>query len=913
KSDFARLRFFRQINYEGDETAQYLTIQINTVRKLESLQKFQLHYLEIQHSQYRSTEQSTDHVVFGSGKPDLIVSAGPNNPSPEDAPVEIMGFDISDTGDYAATLYFQDEMAYLDVWDLRSKRLELNDDSTKQPQVINRPFAQAKFPLEDSDFVNIDISSTGSQVVVFGLEGTSGIPFLRYKTVPAAPADKDLSLPWKLEKAETICDGNYYFTTSFYRSDLTNTDEEAEKCFVSDGCTFSVYNIQDNWTLIYSIDIQDKLDLRTANVPYTSIQGNYFAWITAIGVVTVWNFETGKLVSHIFTGAEHQIGNPCLSPDGSMIAIPVKNTIQIRDTHTGVKLGVYNKNLSNDGSFEVVFGNEFFMTYDTAKSTVRRLGAYDARSIVNVRDLQVVNTVNIHVDYHVDYPQNIVEPIFFYNHGPNLNIKKLGNILSPPAAKKCGVDIDCPRSKLEILDFFPDSYYPVTNKAGEKFIITSSLPFKRDMFITEIGVSFTNENGTKKNMKIPLGCNDVDYQGIFVPGSSQLVLISGGYVQLWTLSATDPQLCELDLIWKFEATPEEVNEDDSCEQTINAALACEHGTSIRVDLDETLWYKAYTSEEYDTPNLKPGTLTIPITKEDTFPLTVEERHKLGFHGLIPLYIFGEEDCKEAVVRYIEGHLHPTLKNTTECLLSIISCWKPQLRLDFQKLISKVLPTGNVTWIPEIPYNKKTDPLAAIIEVSKTHPTAITVAKVIMNYCTSRAARSRNLAFLGPFFGSLHEVMEIVPEQAFECLYRIAFIPVMHRSYIVDNCIIAYPPKFHLKFWEPVHKPLALQKDPIMQLDIISDAADSSNDKFTRPVFMASFDALWHYAGLDSPETKKNSEIAESSNVGTTTWWKTLYHMIRLKSRLRIHNYVECYDFDIEFFDNPAIAALVAYK
>ncbi|KAF9096760.1 hypothetical protein BGX27_001091 [Mortierella sp. AM989] len=46
---------------------------------------------------------------------------------------------------------------------------------------------------------------------------------------------------------------------------------------------------------------------------------------------------------------------------------------------------------------------------------------------------------------------------------------------------------------------------------------------------------------------------------------------------------------------------------------------------------------------------------------------------------------------------------------------------------------------------------------------------------------------------------------------------------------------------------------------------------------------------------------------------STTWWRIPFHLIRLNCRLRIHNFVECYDFNLEFHENPAVAALVAYK
>ncbi|KAF9085662.1 hypothetical protein BGX27_003408 [Mortierella sp. AM989] len=137
------------------------------------------------------------------------------------------------------------------------------------------------------------------------------------------------------------------------------------------------------------------------------------------------------------------------------------------------------------------------------------------------------------------------------------------------------------------------------------------------------------------------------------------------------------------------------------------------------------------------------------------------------------------------------------------------------------------------------------------------------------------------------------------------------------------------------------------KDPIMTLHISGSKPDKENDLFTRPIFMASFGALWYYRNDVLPmiaaeskgklfmSTKKKasteddtmyvSSKEETAFMSTkeetrTTWWRILYHLIRLHCHLRIYNFVECYDFNLNFFENSTVAdenlglaALVAYK
>ncbi|KAF9344404.1 hypothetical protein BGX26_004418, partial [Mortierella sp. AD094] len=875
KDDFTRLRFFRQISHVAE---------------------------------------TRDHVVFGSGKPHQIISCGSLNPSRSDDPVKLVGYDLSDNGDYAATFYYTDTIAHLDVWDLRAQKE--SDNPSNQPRVFNIPFAQTSFEVPMIQDITIDVSSKG-HVAISGARD-AGLPFRVFKSVAAAPADKDLSKPWTLQQSETACDGGYYLLTSFYRSNPENTDEDGERFVTSDGCNFVVYSIVDEWTQLYSITMQSEIDIRGALAYYNSIQGGHFAWVTSVGVISVWSFETGQLVSQIYIGSDSNIGTPCISRDGSLIAIPVKDTIQIRDTFTGVKLSVLKKGISENYRLELVFGKDHLMTYNTAKSTSKKLGTYNVRSIVNVHDMSVVKDIDIHQDYHLEYPQYSDEPVFAYTHGSNINIIKMGPILTPSSESECGVDGVCEKNPLEILNLYPDSFDCMENTAGSKFFIATSVPFKRDIYVKEITVSVDGQDGETRSMKIPLGDNDTEYYGCFIPGSSQLLLLTDDYAQLWNLSATANRVCELALIWKLQVYPEGPESRGYSIEKIVSAAACKHGKSISVVLSVESWINdgdlmtgvSDAKEQTDT-------LTIPITEEDTIPTTEEGRLLEGHLGLVSLFAYGDADCKKSVLNYMKLHIRPTLRKPASCLMALCHVWNPQIRLDIEKMLTALLPRDHITWIPEAPLDKETDPLAMILETAKTQPTAITVAKIIMNYCVTRAARSRNLAFLGPFFGSLHEVMDLIPDEAFECLGRIAFIPVMHRSYIVDNRIVVHPPRLRLRFWEPINQPLYLMNDPIMQLNVTPNAPDPSNDKFTRPVFMASFDALWYYTNIEHPgdanDTQEADRLQAIQTVQATTWWKTLYHMIRLKTRLRIHNYVECYDFNIEFFDNPSIAALVAYK
>ncbi|ORZ09344.1 hypothetical protein BCR41DRAFT_137568 [Lobosporangium transversale] len=116
----------------------------------------------------------------------------------------------------------------------------------------------------------------------------------------------------------------------------------------------------------------------------------------------------------------------------------------------------------------------------------------------------------------------------------------------------------------------------------------------------------------------------------------------------------------------------------------------------------------------------------------------------------------------------------------------------------------------------------------------------------------------------------------------------------------------------------------------MQLHVSAKLRDPKNDLFTDSVFMASFDALWFYRDDTTNEESGQADLDKKSScskcpteqvepntiVRGAPRWKSLYHMYHmflLKLRLETRIYIKSYKFDLAFFENPAIAALVTYK
>jgi len=169
-------------------------------------------------------------------------------------------------------------------------------------------------------------------------------------------------------------------------------------------------------------------------------------------------------------------------------------------------------------------------------------------------------------------------------------------------------------------------------------------------------------------------------------------------------------------------------------------------------------------------------------------------------------------------------------------------------------------------------------------------------------------------------------MKLYPDEARGYLRRIAYIPVgnRQRDYILENSTVIHPP-WHYILFHNIPQRLDKIKKPVFQVNETTNRPRIKADTFNRPIHVASFDALWHpkvdpvfgkqVAGesVDTPKSPDGLNTHGGKTAQKTNWWKTAYHMLRLKCRLKTYTYVACHDFSLEFLDNPAIAALVAYK
>ncbi|KAF9193485.1 hypothetical protein BGZ50_007415 [Haplosporangium sp. Z 11] len=921
KDDFTRLRLHRQIAVRvfGVDTHLAFELVANAgSNNSEPFPSFELHYLELWASDYRPSDGVQDHVVYGSDIPDEIIRVGANCDTSISGPISVKAYDFSASGRHAATIYFTPGRAHIEVWDLQQ---------SKDRRVIGQPYrhlepcARASFPVSadiTSPVANyhldvmIDISSSGSQVATTCIDKAENhFPLTFFQSSPTAPADKDLSLPWTLERVDRDCKGlvDYYGFGMFHTCDNENSQEENERFFTFEGTSFNVYSTNGAWIQLYSLELTQAIDnwQPPAWALFQSLRGCYFAWTGNRGIVTIIDFDTGTIVSNISIPEDNAQVYTSFSPDGSKVAISVKGTIQFFDTFLGIRLGTYKEGLDDNNDFEVVLGHDQFITVNSTDSTTGDPTIHNVRRVVRLSDMSVVSSHSVHQDYTLHFP--IGDLKFACDQGATLSIKNMPSFdLNLPTVEETCNGASC---ELEVLPFhitYQGWGETFKSSKDETFNLKIVHLFSHGDYV--VTVNITSQSSDRSATAV-LGPIEYDYHMFYIPRTSQIVFMGHQYLQAWTLSDTNPDLCKLDYVWQFD-TNEPGSDLDFCRREFLDVRACQHSKQLKLTFSPAKWYRS-NMEPVERRSMEPDILTIPPSPEDTFKTTQEYRFSKGLLYIADSYVDSPPASKRVIVRYISSFIRPTPEHPTSSLLILCREYTPGGRDEFKQLLVDLLPTNVITWIPEVNITKDNCPLAILIEAAKSKPIVIEAAKVVMDYCVSHANRFKNLVFLAPLFDCMHDIMELYPNTALDCLARMAYIPVRHRSFIMDNHIIVHPPRVRLQFWKPTRKPLYQTKDPIMQLHVSSKVPDPLNDKFTHPVFMAAFDALWIYQDIvTSSETKEEAKTKESEQV-TTTWWKTLYHMIRLKCRLRTHTYVQCHDFSLEFFDNPAIAALVAYK
>ncbi|KAG0058827.1 hypothetical protein BGZ90_004758 [Linnemannia elongata] len=897
-----RLRMHRQIEVTGREPYLHLYVaaKLRSTYQPSDNPLFKLHYVELGTSNFRSATGEKDYVLYGFGNPDqfITVDRGPGSPERPTA-AKIRTFGISDKGEFAVTLHLRASnsspgppvsnegataitidaprvQAVISVWDIRSSGSSIDVDVKAcpdwRPLPYSVPCAEINIELPDklaspdawkTFRACISISTKGTKVALCGIGTTYGtLSFATYSCDLPNPAGSVRATRTFTQKPTCKELKSFSGHCVFHRINPEDRydDNDTEKFITFNGSIFEVYSTESSgWIQLHRITLAPALSLNRAHfyVFVQSLRGRYFAWTGVPGVVSIWDIEKGKLVKNIYVDIDTSPVHAVLSPDETKVAISVKGSVQIYQSTTGILLGTHTKGVVSDNNSEVVLGNEYFVVKNNSRA--QQGGPVDVRSIVRIQDMEVVNPkYHLHQDYRLP-------------------------------------------DKIAIDNFIDRKSFTYKSTAGGVFVVACFQEYLNGCMNMMLKVTVresTNDSpdSVPKSMVIPLGDTTAAFRGYYLPTPSKLVVFVEGYMKIWILSSTAAHVCQLDY---------------------------------------PVWFEHNNIAEGSTESTDYDVLTVPPDRNAESIMTTEaERLEYGIFSLIDIYGYGDSSCKKDIIRYL-----------------------------LTSIVQEILPETRVTWIPDSTATEATDPLAILMNIAEKERSVIKVVRVVIGYCVEQATRSKNMAFLHPLFGSMRAIIKYYPEEARKYMGRIAFFRVKYPSYLLENHIPSQkltPIRF--SFFESIRRigmsELEVKRnarlESIMQFKYNMEAKDGDDrDESGDPVFMASFDALWYNknrdvdkqedqicasngrrqerngrrgaigsgsvgGGRDAQLIPHNSMAAtdmfgEPVKTQKTTWLKALLKLIELKLLFRAPPVVECYDFELELFDNPVIAALVSYK
>jgi hypothetical protein len=299
----------------------------------------------------------------------------------------------------------------------------------------------------------------------------------------------------------------------------------------------------------------------------------------------------------------------------------------------------------------------------------------------------------------------------------------------------------------------------------------------------------------------------------------------------------------------------------------------------------------------------------------------------GLQVLIRMSKADDEDFQQHVLKYVGRYINkfPGRDINADTVLTKISDHVTQENLGlFGEFLKALLGSPHGRWVPRPGLPLKANPISLLLERSAIVPRAIELAKIVIDYCIHMAKQESDHHFLAPVTSSLDKLTSLRrqrPDIVQETLQKLAYIPAREQSYIIDRAIIAHPPEPRLSYWEPIDRPIYKCDNPIMHLDrtSLSKEHNSENDNFTRDLFIASFDMLWHVS--KQPDLRSTSAVwliwisftDDTKILASLKWFLLIPFSIWMQADGFTGATVKCHDFTLDSLDNPAIAALIEYK
>ncbi|KAF9947667.1 hypothetical protein BGZ72_010371 [Mortierella alpina] len=680
---------------------------------------------------------------------------------------------------------------------------------------------------------------------------------------------------------------NYYGLGKFHIADDNDDDNIKKEVFITcNGASVQVYSLYGGWKYLHtiSLDHPERASSRfnVAVEMVRSLQGRLFAWVVCgTDMIAVYDMEQGSMVSSVTRTCLDRSGNAFktaldISENGNLLAVYREGTLTTHFTKYGTLHEVlqFPPEYSNVNSIDFIRGNSQLIVELSGASTLRMERRW---LIINVEDLSIMGTVNTSVTGRFQ----------------SLRLEDVNIIPYHPVALDC--DDACQSMMSPLRQCSTEATISGLHFKVELQCTAVVLPWETQDFRSAVVTITTLDRLSTKTFTIPPPRDDETWwlyeTAVFLEDGGQLVVEGQGVVMIWGLPSTYDDDFTLVLAWLVGPRNAEWVTCSHSHLYYRRRAVVRRGNKVNEDDRQQAWMPVKPESDGSTP--KDTASSLSFLK--------------GIDIVIYMSLQTTEAFKRSIFHYV-GRLMDMEVSGNNVLALVIREWTPEHYHSLEQFMTAFLSSPERAMHPTM---ESVSYVRLVLLKGKKDPRSIGIARILIDKCIRQARAAKDIEYLIQIMNSLQELLNPKHSHsvlALDTLRRLAYFPISSRKFVINHHTIAHPPTFRLWPWGKRTRPLHLCKDPILQLSG-KRIYNPQNDNFTRELFAAPFDMLWHVRRVETPSETDKKMIA----VGPLRLVQQVLRVVLYKLTPERSTRVRCYDFNLKMLDNPALAALVEYK
>ncbi|KAF9360616.1 hypothetical protein BGX34_007670 [Mortierella sp. NVP85] len=715
------------------------------------------------------------------------------------------------------------------------------------------------------------------------------------------------------------------------------------------------YDGDKSWKLLYGIAIGELCSMgsrvKQLEILHKSIEGPAFVWMEDPHNVSVWDLMSGTNLKYISVNnpqSRHQsvIQHLAVSPGGKLMALAGNDWIRTYFMDSGIEIC---NTIVHDGK---ILNIEFL---DEDKSILVVIGQPSMEQISVIMDAMelplMYSSPRTFPSSSYDIKRFIRTPKATANGPPvmdthrmdgvviasNGNVLEIFNITQLEVSNPTNPD-DTTQEKNQELNSHRYTHPGSSTEYQLMVDFEEREAYFRQQKLVRVQLYSVHGRELRRHIMtiVPepwrsLGIEDNDAE-VYVKASflhswPQFVVTTSLGFQVWNLPDARPDSrCELALSWINHHTNNTKVDKDFHKAQARVRIGGEnimttwfnHINSIRMSIQIPRSNWSTPTETFHCIN------SIPVLAE-----CYTESSTLAKEAIVRYIVkhINRDPSKETVVSHINrGPFRNTVDDTV--MTKIAASAKSRSCSD---ILGAILKSTDGKWIPRCTSSngryckeESVNPILNLVKESKKIPQCLPMAEQMMDYCIREAKSQCDPAFVLPVLQCLRTLFIHHPDTAIDITRRMAFIPVKNQKFVIDRSILSPPVRHSL--WDTIRRKQSTIYDypnPVFrlksQLPKINEGdlsthinvslevnVDPMNKSIRNQVYIAPCSLIWHYEGdndmrsyTDPSRTRSCARMIAAVISSVLNPWG---------GRSVRANFSE-----LDYFDNPAVEAVIRYK